>query len=299
MPIALERVTYTYQAGAPWAVTALNDVTLTVGDGEAVGLIGPTGSGKSTLVQHLAGLLKPTAGRVLVDGQDLWAPGVDRRRLRLRIGLVFQYPEHQLFEETVRADIAFGPRNLGLTGDEVERRVRRALKRVGLDAAILDRSPFELSGGQMRRVAMAGVLAMEPRVLILDEPTAGLDPRGRSEILTFIRDLHRRDGLTVIMVSHHMDELARLARRVVVMDQGRVLMDGEAGSVYARVEELERLHLEAPLPTRLAARLARRGWPIARDLLDIDAAAEAVARCLKPGAPAAPADRAPGDPSGV
>ena len=283
MPVALERVTYTYQAGTPWAVTAVDDVTLAIGDGEAVGLIGPTGSGKSTLVQHLAGLLKPTAGRVLVDGQDLWASGVDRRRLRLRIGLVFQYPEQQLFEETVRADIAFGPRNLGLSDEEVDRRVRRALRRVGLGEEILDRSPFDLSGGQMRRVAMAGVLAMEPRVLILDEPTAGLDPRGREEILAFVRDLHRRDGLTVIMVSHNMDEVARLAQRVVVMGQGRVLMDGDVRSVYARVDELERLQLEAPLSTRLAARLADRGWPIARDLVDVDEAAAAVARCLQAG----------------
>lgn len=292
MPVALERVTYTYQAGAPWAVTALEDVSLTIGDGEAVALIGPTGSGKSTLVQHLAGLIRPTSGRVLVDGQDLWSAGVNRRELRLRIGLVFQYPEHQLFEETVRADIAYGPRNLGLPADEIDRRVTRALRRVGLDEKILDRSPFELSGGQKRRVAMAGVLAMEPRVLILDEPTAGLDPRGREEILHFVRDLHRRDGLTVIIVSHHMDEVARLAQRVVVMDGGRVLLDGDAASVYTHVEELERLHLEAPLAARLAARLADRGWPIARDLLDVDAVAEAVARCLQPGRDAA----AGGDP---
>jgi len=290
VPVALERVTYVYQAGAPWAVTALDDVSLAIDDGEAVGLIGPTGSGKSTLVQHLAGLLKPTSGRVLLDGQDLWAAGVDRRTLRLRIGLVFQYPEHQLFEETVRADVAYGPRNLGLPADEVDRRVARALSRVGLGDAILDRSPFELSGGQMRRVAIAGVLAMEPRVLILDEPTAGLDPRGREEIMHFIRELHRRDGLTVIMVSHQMEEVARLARRVVVMDGGRVLLDGDVRSVYTHVEELERLHLEAPLPTRLAARLADRGWPIARDLLDAEAVAEAVARCLHAGHDAAAGD---------
>ncbi|MFO7245532.1 MAG: energy-coupling factor transporter ATPase [Thermaerobacter sp.] len=294
MPVALERVTYTYQAGAPWAVTALEDVSLTIQDGEAVGLIGPTGSGKSTLVQHLAGLLKPTSGRVLIDGRDLWAAGADRRALRQRIGLVFQYPEHQLFEETVRADIAYGPRNLGLSSQEVERRVLRALRRVGLDDSILDRSPFELSGGQMRRVAIAGVLAMEPRVLILDEPTAGLDPRGRDEILGFVADLHRREGLTVVIVSHHMDEVARLARRVVVMDGGRIVLDGPTAAVYARVEELERLHLEAPLAARLAARLAQRGWPIARDLLDIEAVADAVARCLGSGGRDAAVGDAPG-----
>src|SRR5690606_21678137 len=207
VPVALERVTYTYQAGAPGAVTALEDVSLTIQDGEAVGLIGPTGSGKSTLVQHLAGLLRPTSGRVLVDGRDLWTAGADRRKLRQRIGLVFQYPEHQLFEETVRADIAYGPRNLGLEPHEVERRVSRALRRVGLDEEILDRSPFELSGGQMRRVATAGVLAMEPRVLVLDEPQAGPDPPGRGETLGFVADLHRRDGQAEVIVSPHNDEM--------------------------------------------------------------------------------------------
>ena len=288
MPVALQRVTYVYEAGSPWAVTALRDVSLTIEDGEAVGLIGPTGSGKSTLVQHLNGLLRPTSGKVLVDGQDLWAPNADRRRLRMRIGLVFQYPEHQLFEETVRADIAFGPRNLGLDPDEVDRRVRRSLRRVGLDEAILDRSPFELSGGQMRRVAIAGVLAMEPRVLVLDEPTAGLDPRGRDEILSFVRDLHRKEGLTIIMVSHNMEEVARLARRVVVMHRGQVVLDGDVRTVYAQVERLQELDLDVPLPTRVAARLAERGWPIRRDVLTVDEAAAAVAECLAAGGGASP-----------
>lgn len=294
MSAALERVSYVYEPGTPWEVTAVRGVSLRVDDGEAVGVIGPTGSGKSTLVQLLGGLIRPHGGRVLIDGRDLWAGRRDRRRLRLSVGLVFQYPEQQLFEETVRADLAFGPRNLGLHRDEVRRRVRAALDRVGLPAAVLDRSPFALSGGQKRRVAIAGVLAMEPRMLVLDEPTAGLDPRGRQEILDFVRALHGRDGLTVVAVSHNMEELARLAGRVVVMDDGAVAMDGPARRIYARVGALRGLGLDVPVSTRVVGALAARGWPVREDCLSIAEAAETIARAVPVGAPDAGSGGTPG-----
>ena len=207
MPIEVIGLTHTYSEGSAFQATAIRDVNLTIEDGEFVAVVGHTGSGKSTLVQHLNGLLKPTAGRVMVDGEDMNGEGVDKRRIRQKVGLVFQYPEYQLFEETVAKDIAFGPKNQGLSAEEIDRRVRRAMAHVHLDYdTYAERSPFELSGGQMRRVAIAGVLAMEPKVLILDEPTAGLDPMGRDSILGMIQDLHREGGVTVVMVSHSMDD---------------------------------------------------------------------------------------------
>ena len=218
MPIELKNVTHTYSEGSAFQATAIRDVNLTIEDGEFIAVVGHTGSGKSTLVQHLNGLLKPTGGQILIDGEDLNAPGADRRRIRQKVGLVFQYPEYQLFEETVAKDIAFGPKNLGLSEDEIDARVRRAMAHVHLDYdKYAQRSPFELSGGQMRRVAIAGVLAMEPKVLILDEPTAGLDPRGRDRILGMVQELHAKGGTTVIMVSHSMDDVARLATRLVAV----------------------------------------------------------------------------------
>ena len=227
MSIVIEHLNYVYMSGGPYETHALRDVSLTIEDGEFIGLIGHTGSGKSTLVQHLNGLLKPTSGRILVDGLDLADKATDKRALRRRVGLVFQYPENQLFEETVEKDIAFGPKNLGLDEQEIARRVREAMRKVALDYDRLhERSVFELSGGQMRRVAIAGVLAMEPTTLILDEPCAGLDPRGREEILTLIRNLHEEAGTTIVMVSHSMDDVASLAERVIVMNHGEVFMDG-------------------------------------------------------------------------
>ena len=245
------------------AFYAVHDVSLTIEDGEFIGLIGHTGSGKSTLVQHLNGLLKPTSGRILVDGLDLADKATDKRAIRRRVGLVFQYPENQLFEETVEKDIAFGPKNLGLDEQEIARRVREAMRKVALDYDRLhERSVFELSGGQMRRVAIAGVLAMEPTTLILDEPCAGLDPKGREEILALIRNLHEEAGTTIVMVSHSMDDVASLAERVIVMNRGEVFMDGAPREVFSRGEELRGIGLDVPQAVQLAGKLRERGFAI-------------------------------------
>lgn len=263
MSIVIEKLNYVYMAGGPYETKALNDVSLTIGDGEFIGLIGHTGSGKSTLVQHLNGLLRPTSGRILVDGLDLADKQTDRRAVRRKVGLVFQYPENQLFEETVEKDIAFGPRNLGLDDAEVSRRVREAMAKVALDYERLkDRSVFELSGGQMRRVAIAGVLAMEPGTLVLDEPCAGLDPRGREEILGLIRNLHEQAGTTIVMVSHSMDDVASLAERVIVMNHGEIVMDGAPRDVFSRGEELRAIGLDVPQAVELAQQLRARGLPV-------------------------------------
>lgn len=249
--------------GSPFQATAMDSVSLTIEDGEFVGLIGHTGSGKSTLVQHLNGLLKPTSGRILVDGIDLSDKAADLIQLRRRVGLVFQYPEYQLFEETVFKDVAFGPNNLKLPVQEVEARVHQALELVGLDdPELLNRSPFELSGGQKRRVAIAGVVAMQPRVLVLDEPAAGLDPRGREEILALIQRLHRQGGVTVIMVSHSMNDVARLASRILVMNHGRLALDGAPQEVFRHGKELEEMGLGLPDCAKLAEGLRAQGWPV-------------------------------------
>jgi len=263
MSIVIEHLNYVYMAGGPYETKALDDISLTIGDGEFVGLIGHTGSGKSTLVQHLNGLLMPTAGRILVDGLDLADKATDRRAIRQRVGLVFQYPENQLFEETVEKDIAFGPKNLGLDEKEIDRRVRHAMRRVALDYDKLHgRSVFELSGGQMRRVAIAGVLAMEPKVLVLDEPCAGLDPRGREEIMGLIKKLHEEIGTTIVMVSHSMDDVASLAERVIVMNHGQIVMDGVPRDVFSRGEELREIGLDVPQAVQLAEKLRERGYAI-------------------------------------
>ena len=262
MSIVIEHLNYVYMTGGPYETKALSDVNLTIHDGEFIGLIGHTGSGKSTLVQHLNGLIMPTSGRVLVDGMDLADKGTDRRAVRQRVGLVFQYPENQLFEETVEKDIAFGPKNLGLDDAEIDRRVRDAMRRVALDYDRLhERSVFELSGGQMRRVAIAGVLAMEPQVLVLDEPCAGLDPRGREEILGLIKKLHEEAGTTIVMVSHSMDDVASLAERVIVMNHGEIVMDGAPRDVFSRGEELRAIGLDVPQAVELAQQLRARGLP--------------------------------------
>ena len=263
MPIVIEHLNYIYMAGGPYETKALDDVSLTIGDGEFVGLIGHTGSGKSTLVQHLNGLLLPTSGKIFVDGMDVADKNTDRRAIRRRVGLVFQYPENQLFEETVEKDIAFGPRNLGLDEEEIARRVRDAMRKVALDYDTLhERSVFELSGGQMRRVAIAGVLAMEPQVLVLDEPCAGLDPHGREEILGLIRNLHQESGTTIVMVSHSMDDVASLAERVIVMNHGQAVMDGAPREVFSRGEELRSIGLDVPAAVQLADKLRARGFDV-------------------------------------
>ena len=267
MPIQLINVTHTYSEGSAFQATAINNVNLTIEDGEFIAVIGHTGSGKSTLVQHLNGLLKPTSGQILIDGEDLNGEKTDRRRIRQKVGLVFQYPEYQLFEETVAKDIAFGPKNLGLTDEEIDQRVRRAMAHVHLDYdKYAQRSPFELSGGQMRRVAIAGVLAMEPKVLILDEPTAGLDPKGRDRILSMVQELHAQGGVTVIMVSHSMDDVARLASRLVVMSKGELVATGTPREIFRQVEMMESIGLGVPEAAKLCALLREKGISLPDDL---------------------------------
>ena len=277
MPIQVEHLTHTYMTDSPFAATALEDVSLTIEDGELIGLLGHTGSGKTTLVQHLNGLLKPTSGRVVVDGLDITEKDVSLLEVRRRVGLVFQYPEYQLFEETVAKDVAFGPKNLGLSEQEVDERVRYALQEVGLVYdEIAERSPFELSGGQMRRVAIAGVLAMRPGTLILDEPTAGLDPAGRRSILGMIRELHAAGGLTVVMVSHNMDDISSLATRLVVMSRGRMVLTGTPREVFQHRELLSSIGLGIPQAAELTQQLIAEGYPLPADLYTPEEVAEAL-----------------------
>ena len=261
----IEDLTHTYSAGTPFQRSAVVGLSMTVGAGEFLGVIGHTGSGKSTLIQHLNGLLQPTSGRILLEGKDIWAEPKKIRDVRFKVGLVFQYPEYQLFEETVYKDIAFGPKNMGLDAEEIDRRVRDAAAFVGLHETLLDKSPFELSGGQKRRVAIAGVIAMEPKVLVLDEPTAGLDPQGRDTILAQIQAYHRAKGAAVVLVSHSMEEIARNVDRIVVLSDGKVYMEGTPKQVFARAHELEQVGLDVPQVTKVAAALKARG-------LDIDTA---------------------------
>ena len=267
MNLEVRHLSHTYAEGSELRTVALNDISFTVREGEFVSIIGHTGSGKSTLVQHLNGLLKPSAGQVLIDGQDLNAEKVDRRALRRRIGLVFQYPEYQLFEETVAKDIAFGPKNQGLSPEEIDERVRYAMDCVHLSyERIAEKSPFELSGGQMRRVAIAGVLAMKPDVLILDEPTAGLDPRGRDRILSMLENLHNREHKTILMVSHSMDDMARLAERLLVFSKGTLVADGTPREIFAQNDKMTGIGLDVPAAARLCAGLRREGYDLPADL---------------------------------
>lgn len=263
MELRLENVTHTYQQGSPFQATAIREISFTVRDGDFTALIGHTGSGKSTLAQHLNGLLKPTEGRVTLDGEDIHAKGYDRRQVRRQVGLVFQYPETQLFEETVKKDIAFGPKNLGLSDAETEERVRSAMALVGLDWENEgEKSPFELSGGKMRRCAIAGVIAMRPGILILDEPTAGLDPSGCRQILENICSYRKESGATVIIVSHNMDDAARLTERLIVFNRGTVAMDGTPEQVFSRPEELIKIGLSVPQATSFAMALREKGIPL-------------------------------------
>ena len=285
MPIEVSHLTHTSSEGSAFQATAIRDISLTVADGEFLCVVGHTGSGKSTLVQHLNGLLKPTDGQILVDGEDMNGEGVDRRRIRQKVGLVFQYPEYQLFEETVAKDIAFGPKNLGLSSEEIDGRVRRAMAHVHLDyAEVAERSPFELSGGQMRRVAIAGVLAMEPKVLILDEPTAGLDPMGRDSILGMIKELHATGQVTVIMVSHSMDDVARLATRVAVLSRGTLIAVDTPRAIFRQREMMEEAGLGVPEASRLCAALRQRGIDLPDDLYTPEEVREALLRLWKEGA---------------
>jgi energy-coupling factor transport system ATP-binding protein len=282
MPIVVKNLTHIYMPGTPFESVALRDVNWNVEDGEFWGLIGHTGSGKSTLIQHLNGLLKPTSGEVIVDGVNISERGVNLREIRQKVGLVFQYPEHQLFEETVEKDVAFGPKNLGLPEEEVTRRVKEALELVGLKYdEIKDRSPFELSGGQMRRVAIAGVLAMKPKVLILDEPTVGLDPRGRDEILGQIVRLRERQNMTVILVSHSMEDIAKLVDKIAVMHKGRMVESGTPKQVFKNYEALASIGLDIPRVTHLMIKLKNKGKNVATDVLTVEEAEAEILRAAR------------------
>ena len=276
--LQIEHLTHTYSAGTPFQRSAVDDMNLSMMDGEFLGIIGHTGSGKSTLIQHLNGLLKPTSGRILLQGRDIWADPKKIRDVRFQVGLVFQYPEYQLFEETVYKDIAFGPKNMGLDEADIDRRVRDAAAFVGLTEAMLDKSPFELSGGQKRRVAIAGVIAMEPKVLVLDEPTAGLDPRGRDDILARIPDYHRAKHASVVLVSHSMEEIARNVDRIVVLSDSHVFMEGTPRQVFARADELEQVGLDIPQVTKVALALRRRGLPVDTAVYTVEALRDALLR---------------------
>ena len=267
MPVEAKELTFTYNAGSPFETAALDHVNFTIKDGEFIGIIGHTGSGKSTLIQHLNGLIKPTSGTVIVDGLDLSDKETSLREVRRRIGLVFQYPEYQLFEETIAKDIAFGPKNQGLSEEEIGQRVRRAMAHVHLDYdKYAERSPFDLSGGQMRRVAIAGVLAMEPKVLILDEPAAGLDPRGRERILGMLQELHREGGVTIVMVSHSMDDCARLATRMIVMSKGELVLTDTPRNVFRQADLMRSIGLGVPEAAELCGRLRAAGLQLPDDL---------------------------------
>ena len=271
-----KKLTHTYSAGTPFQRSALMDVDFTAYQGEYLGIIGHTGSGKSTLIQHLNALLKPTSGQVLFQGKDIWSDPKTTRMTRFQVGLVFQYPEYQLFEETIYKDIAFGPKNMGLDPKEIDRRVRQAAYFVGLRDDQLDKSPFELSGGQKRRVAIAGVIAMEPKVLILDEPTAGLDPVGVEEILGNIRDYHKAHNATVILVSHSMEEVARTVDRLVVVNDGVIPFQGTPREVFRHGDELERMGLGVPQMTRVFHRLREMGVDIDPSVYTIEQAKQAI-----------------------
>lgn len=279
MPVVLEHVTHDYPCGGAICNRALDDVSLEIADGEFVGIIGHTGSGKSTLVQHINGLLQPTSGRVVVNGIDL-ADKRRRKEVRRQVGMAFQYPESQLFAETVAEDIAFGPRNLGLAEDEVQRRVRTALLGVEMDYdRYAYRSPFDLSGGEMRRIALAGIIAMDPKIFVLDEPMAGLDPAGRKEIMRFIHGFHEH-GMTIIMVSHSMEDVAANAERIVVLRDGRIFADGQPQEVFSRPAELREIGLGVPFASSFATRLRDRGLPLAEGIFTLDALADSLAATL-------------------
>jgi energy-coupling factor transport system ATP-binding protein len=278
MPVEIKNLNHIYMKDTVFQHKALNDVSLTIEDGEFIGLIGHTGSGKSTLIQHLNALLKPSSGNIIIDGIDITEKGVALRKIRQTVGLVFQYPEHQLFEETVFKDVAFGPQNLGLPKEEIELRVKEALMLVGMDYDKLkDVSPFELSGGQKRRVAIAGVLAMKPKVLILDEPTAGLDPKGRDEILGEIKRLHQLQKITVILVSHSMEDIANLVDRIIVMSKGKIVLTDTPRNVFKQAEMLKSIGLDVPQVTHLVNELNKKGLGI-KDCISVD---EAYAELIK------------------
>ncbi len=276
MALKIEDITYVYDKGTAMAVNALDHISVELPDGQFIGLVGHTGSGKSTFVQMLNGIMKPTSGQILWDGQDIHAEGYDRKLLRSKVGLVFQYPEHQLFEVDVVTDVMFGPRNLGLPEAECRKRAEEALQLAGLPASLWEASPFDLSGGQKRRAAIAGVLAMKPQILVLDEPTAGLDPKGRDEILDMVRDMKNNMHMTIVLVSHSMDDVAEYADRILVMNAGKLLMDDTPEAVFARYHELEAIGLAAPQTVYILQYLKSLGLPVDPDKLTAKAAAQEI-----------------------
>ncbi len=279
MSIIVNHVTYRYNAGTAMENTALNDVNIKINDSEFIGLIGHTGSGKSTLVQHLNGLIKPTEGGIYVDGADIWDEGYDLKKLRGEVGLVFQYPEHQLFETDVFTDVCFGPKNLGLSEKEIQLRAYEALKMVGIEDDYFYQSPFDLSGGQKRRVAIAGVLAMKPKVLVLDEPTAGLDPKGRDELLDKLSSIRKETGCTIVLVSHSMEDVANYADRIVVMDKGSVVYDDTPRNVFKHYKELKEMGLGVPQITETMYALKEAGFNVSTDIITIEEAVKEILGC--------------------
>ena len=268
--IKTEDLTYVYGEGTPFKKTAVDKVNIEIEEGEFVGVIGHTGSGKSTLIQHFNGLLKPTSGKIFIDGEDLWADKSKLRQTRFKVGLVFQYPEYQLFEETVYKDIAFGPKNMGLSDDEIDKRVRETARLVGLKDETLEKSPFDLSGGQKRRVAIAGVMAMGPKILILDEPTAGLDPKGRDKILGQIKEYHKEKGNTVLLVSHSMEDVAKTVKKILVMNNAKIFCYDDTVNVFKRADEISKMGLSVPQITRVFNRLKQAGIDIKDDVYTVE-----------------------------
>ncbi len=282
--IETKNLTYTYGAGTPFSKTAIEDVNIAIKKGEFIGLIGHTGSGKSTLIQQLNGLLRPTSGTVLLNGKDIWEKKKEIRKVRFQVGMVFQYPEYQLFEDTVIKDIGFGPRNMGLSQDEVNQRVMQAVDFVGLDHALLEKSPFDVSGGEKRRAAIAGVIAMDPDVLVLDEPTAGLDPQGRDHLLSQIKAYHKQRQNTVILVSHSMEDIARVADRVLVMNESKVFLFDETAKVFSHAKELEQIGLRVPQVTKIMMKLHENGYPVDPAVFTLEQAVKEILPLVQRGA---------------
>lgn len=283
MSIQIKHLVHKYNEETTFEKVALDDINLEIGNGEFIGLIGHTGSGKSTLIQHLNAIIKPTSGEILLDGEDINADKTKLKSVRQRVGLVFQYPEHQLFEMTVYKDVAYGPSNMDLNNEEIDRRVRKSLEIVGIDDSFYEKSPFDLSGGQKRRVAIAGVLAMEPEVLILDEPTAGLDPMGREEILSAVKQLHEKLKITVILVSHSMEDIAKLVDRIIVMNKGKVALDGTPKEVFSQVDKLESIGLAVPQISYVIKKLNEKGYNLPKDIYTIEDAVKVLYEFLGGG----------------
>lgn len=281
MSIELKNVTYTYSPGTAYEIHALKDINLEIPDGQFIGVIGHTGSGKSTLIQHLNALIRPTSGSVLYNGEDVWEEKYDRRKLRSQVGLVFQYPEHQLFESDVLSDVCFGPMNQGMSREEAEAEAKKALLQVGFKEKNFSKSPFELSGGQKKRVAIAGVLAMNPKILILDEPTAGLDPKGRDEILDQISELHKARGITIILVSHSMEDVAKYVERLIVVNRGQIAFDDTPREVFSHYQELEAMGLAAPQITYIMHALKQKGLKVDPNATTVEEARDDILRALK------------------